>query len=159
LQLKQESTSVVSIALPNNMPTEAYGNHDGQRAALSMKAALTNTDVLVGWTTINGAPYLVREKSPFEADFVSTKLSKTADFSDAVKLIGKVVAKAHALADKDYEASLIPDSMDKEIDDTAGTNKSGFKQEVLNFALDYAKQVELDYQSFLKAYKAGTPLF
>jgi uncharacterized protein (DUF2252 family) len=70
-----------------------------------------------------------------------------------------VVAKAHALADKDYDANLRPDSMDKEIDDTAGTNKSGFKQEVLNFALDYAKQVELDYQSFLKAYKAGTPLF
>jgi hypothetical protein len=64
-------------------PTPAYGNQDGQRAALSMKAALTNTDVLVGWTTINGAPYLVREKSPFEADFDSTKLSKTADFSDS----------------------------------------------------------------------------
>jgi uncharacterized protein (DUF2252 family) len=63
------------------------------------------------------------------------------------------------LADKDYDASLIPDSMDKEIDDTAGSNKSGFKQETLNFALDYAKQVELDYQSFLKAYKAGTPLY
>ena len=88
-----------------------------------MKAALTKTDVLVGWTTINGAPYLVLEKSPFEADFDSTKLSKSADFSDAVKLIGKVVAKAHALAlaDKDYDANLIPDSMDKEIDDTAGT--------------------------------------
>ena len=159
LQLKQESTSAVSIALPNHMPSAVYGNHDGQRAALSMKAALTNTDVLVGWTTINGAPYLVREKSPFESDFDSTKLTKTSDFSDAVKLIGKVVAKAHALADKDYDANLIPDSMDKEIDDTAGSNKSGFKKEVLDFALDYAKQVELDYQSFLKTYKAGTPLY
>ena len=131
-------------------PTPAYGNHDGQRAALGMKAALTNTDVLVGWTTINGAPYLVREKSPFEADFDSTKQSKTADFSDTVKLIGKVVAKAHALADKDYNANLIPNTMDTEIDDTAGSNKSGFKQEVLNLAVDYAKLVELDYLSLLK---------
>jgi uncharacterized protein (DUF2252 family) len=114
---------------------------------------------LAGWTTINGAPYYVREKSPYEADFDSKKLTNYSDFSDAVKLVAHVVAKIHTLADKDYDANLIPYSIDKEIDETAGSNKSGFKLEVLNFALDYAKQVELDYQSFLKAYKAKTPLY
>jgi uncharacterized protein (DUF2252 family) len=159
LQLKQETASSVSIALPGNMPAGVFGEHEGQRAALSMKAALTHTDVLAGWTTINGAPYFVREKSPYEADFDSKKLTNYSDFSDAVKLVAHVVAKIHTLADKDYDANLIPYSIDKEIDETAGSNKSGFKLEVLNFALDYAKQVELDYQSFLKAYKAKTPLY
>lgn len=158
LQVKQESPSVVGIAAPGQLPSYAYEGHEGERAARSMKAGLSNTDVLTGWATISGAPYLVREKSPYEADLDYTKLTSYGSFSTAVQYMGKVVAKNHAMADKDYDATLNPYSIDKEIDD-AVTSKSGLKTEVVNFATRYADQVQLDWQAFVNARNAGTPLY
>lgn len=159
LQMKQEASSAVAIANSGNLPGWVYDNHQGERAAKSMKAALSNTDVLVGWSTLNGAPYLLREKSPYEADFDTTLLTGYGSFSTAVQYTGKVVAKNHASADKDYDATLNPYSMDKEIDDLISPSKASFKDEIVAFAIDYAAQVQYDYQSFLTAYKGGVPLY
>lgn len=159
LQVKQEGASVVAAAVPGNFPASAYEYHEGERAVKSMKANLSNTDLLTGWTSIGGAPYLVREKSPYEADFDYTKLSSYGSFSTAVQYMGKVIAKNHASADKDYDATLNPYSIDKEIDDAVTNKKSEFKDEMVLFATDYAAQVELDYQSFKNAYTSGVPLY
>jgi uncharacterized protein (DUF2252 family) len=37
--------------------------------------------------------------------------------------------------------------------------KSGLQTEISNFAFSYAAQVKLDWQSFVGAYQAGTPLY
>lgn len=158
LQVKQQSPSVVAIAAPGALPAYAYESHEGQRAARSMKASLSQTERLVGWTTLGGSPYLVREKSPYEADVDLAKLDSLAKWTAAVQYMGKVLAKSHAMADKDYDATLSPYSMDKEIDD-AIYSKSGFKDEIVLFATRYAQQVELDWQAFVNARKAGTPLY
>ena len=158
LQVKQQSPSVVSVAAPGALPSWSYENHEGQRAARSMKASLSNTDVLTGWTTINGAPYLVREKSPFEADLDYTELSSYSKFSTAVQYMGKVLAKNHAMADKDYDSTLNSYSIDKEITD-AVTSKSGFKTETVNFAIQYSQQVQLDWTAFVTAAKSGAKLY
>jgi uncharacterized protein (DUF2252 family) len=39
------------------------------------------------------------------------------------------------------------------------TSTSGLKSEIANFAFSYAAQVNLDWQSFVGAYNAGTPLY
>ena len=158
LQVKQQSPSTVSIAAQGALPAWSYENHEGQRAARSMKAALSNTDVLTGWTSVNGAPYLVREKSPFEADTDTTLLNSYSKFSTAVQFMGKVLAKNHAMADKDYDATLISYSMDKEIND-AVISKSGFKTETANFAMQYAQQVQLDWTAMVSAAKANAKLY
>jgi uncharacterized protein (DUF2252 family) len=159
LQVKQEVASAVAIANAGNLPGYVYDNHQGERVAKSMKASLSNTDVLVGWCTINGLPYFVREKSPSEADFDTSTLDTVGKFSTAVQYAGKVVAKNHATSDKDYDASLIAYSIDKEIDSLIQANQSGFKTEIVNFALNYANQVQFDYQSFLNAYQGGVALY
>lgn len=162
LQLKQEASSAVAIANavnPSPMPAWVYDSHQGQRAAKSMKANLSNTDALVGWTTLNGQPYLVREKSPYEADFDTTQLTSYSSFSSAIAYFGKVTAKNHASSDKDYDAALSPYSMDKEIDALISINPIGFKDEIVNFAVDYANQVQLDWQSFKTARTNGVPLY
>jgi len=74
-------------------------------------------------------------------------------FRNAVNYAGTIVAKNHALADKDYDNSL-GYSQDKEILGSI-SSKSNFKQEMLNFATDYAQQVEMDYNSFVNAYRSG----
>lgn len=159
VQMKQETASVVAIAAAGNMPGWTYDYHEGERAAKSMKANLSNTDLLAGWTSMGGLHYLVREKSPYEADFDVTKLTGYGSFSTAAQYMAKVVAKNHAASDQDYDATLIPYSIDKQIDDAVAGYKSAFKTEVLNFAIDYAAQVQLDYQSFLSARAGGAVLY
>ncbi len=159
LEMKQEVASAVSIAAPERLPASTYSYHQGKRVAMTLKAMLNNADVLVGYTTVNNIPYMIREKSPYQADFDYLRLSSKSQFIDAVTYQGKVLAKNHALADKDYDPSIMPYSEDKEISDAIGTNKSGFKDEIVNFAVDYAAQVEYDYTSFVNAYNRGAILY
>jgi len=158
LEMKQELSSAVAIASPRQFPAASYGYHQGQRAAMTLKAMLNNADDLAGYTTVNNLQFFIREKSPFQEDFDYTKLTSYDKFNMAVSYFGKIVAKNHAIADRDYNSGLIPYSKDKQITDVI-TSKSGFKTELLNFALDYATQVELDYDSFKNAYQAGQTLY
>jgi uncharacterized protein (DUF2252 family) len=159
LQMKQEVASVVATTAPGNMPSYVYESNEGERVAKSMKANLTNTDVLDGWTTMAGLQYQLREKSPYDVDFDYTQLTSYSSFSTAVQYAAKIVAKNHAVSDKDYDETLIPYGIDKETDDLISGHKSAFKTEILNFAIDYANQVGLDYASFVSAYNNGVPLY
>ena len=157
LELKQEASSDVALAAPGQLPTSAYGSNDGERVALTNKAQLLNTDVLVGYTTINGSPYYVHEKSPYEEDFDYTQLGSASKFNTAMTYVGQALASAHALADQDYNAAIVPYDIDTQISNVA--NSSGLQTEISSFAFSYADQVNLDWQSFVSAYKAGTPLY
>ncbi len=158
LEMKQESSSAVAIAVPGLLPSSVYGNHEGARVTTATKAMLSNTDVLVGYTTVNSIPFMLREKSPYQEDFDYTLLTTKTKFMDAMGYAGKIVAKNHAISDQDYDASIVSYSVDKQVTDLV-SNKSAFKDEIVSFALNYATQVEYDYASFVSAYNAGVPLY
>jgi len=159
LEMKQQTDSAVAIAASGNMPAWVYEYHNGERAIKSMKAMLSNTDVLAGYTTMNSLPFSLYERSPYQEDFDYTLLSSYSKFNDAVKYMGKIIAKNHALADKDYDATLISYSMDKEITDVINGDTSGLKTETLNYALSYAAQVKQDYTDFVSAKNSGAALY
>ncbi|MCC5614049.1 DUF2252 domain-containing protein [Nostoc sp. CHAB 5836] len=159
LEMKQEASSAVAIAVPGLLPTSVYGNHEGARVTIATKAMLSNTDPLVGYTTVNSIPFMLHEKSPYQVDFDYTLLTTKSKFMDAMAYAGKVVAKNHAISDKDYDATIIPESVDKEVTDIVSRNKIAFKDEIVNFALDYATQVEYDYGSFKDAYNRRVTLY
>ncbi|MDD5277096.1 MAG: DUF2252 domain-containing protein [Methylovulum sp.] len=159
LEMKQETNSAVAIAATGTMPAWTYDYHNGERVVKSMKALLTNTDILAGYNTLNGLPFFLRERSPYQEDFDYTLLTSYTKFNDAVQYMGKVVAKNHALADKDYDATLIPFSMDKEITDVINGDIAGLKTETLNYALSYASQVKQDYADFMSAKNSGAVLY
>lgn len=159
LEMKEMSTSAVALANPGGMPGSAYGNHEGARVVLSMKAGLSNTDVLVGYTTVSGKPFYLKEKSPYQVDFDYTELrGHTGDFTDTARAMGKILAKTHAIADQDYDTNLISYSQDKQVAEVV-TSKSSFKSETRAFANDYAAQVELDHAAFKRALAAGKALY
>ncbi|MBB5358157.1 uncharacterized protein (DUF2252 family) [Rhodanobacter sp. ANJX3] len=157
LEMKQEASSDVALAAPGQLPASVYGSNEGERVALTNKAQLLNTDVLVGYTTIDGAPYYVHEKSPYEEDFDYTQLTSSSKFTTAMTYIGRALASAHALADKDYNPAIVPYDIDAQI--SAVADSSGLQTEISSFAFSYADQVNLDWQAFVSAYKAGTPLY
>ncbi|WP_138504441.1 DUF2252 domain-containing protein [Nostoc sp. PA-18-2419] len=159
LEMKQESTSAVAIAVPGLLSSSAYGNNQGARVTIATKAMLANTDPLVGYTTLNNLFFMLHEKSPYQEDFDYTLLTTKTKFMDAMGYAGKIVAKNHAISDKDYNDAIVPYSVDKEVTDIVSGNKAAFKNEIVNFALDYATQVEYDYASFVDALNRGVPLY
>ncbi|WP_445632716.1 DUF2252 domain-containing protein [Nostoc sp. DSM 114161] len=159
LEMKQQSTSAVAIASPGLLPSSVYNNHEGTRVTIATKAMLANTDPLVGYTTVSSIPFMVHEKSPYEVDFDYTLLTTKSKFMDAMAYVGKAVAKNHAISDKDYDAAIVAASVDKEVTDITSGYKGVFKDEIVNFALDYANQVEYDYASFKDAYNRGVTLY
>ncbi|WP_432723575.1 DUF2252 family protein [Jeongeupia wiesaeckerbachi] len=158
LEVKQEASSAVATVLPGQLPSSAYAGNEGNRVARTAKAQVLNADVLVGATTINGQPYFIREKSPFQEDFDTTQLSSSSKLNTAMTYVGQALASAHALADKDYDNTVVPYGIDAEIS-SAVTSKSGLQAEIAAFAFSYADQVALDWASFKSAYSAGTPLY
>lgn len=158
LELKQEGVSTVATVDNGQLPAYAYDYHEGERVAKTAKAQLINADVLIGYTTIAAQPYYVHEKSPYQEDLDTTQLSTAGKLNTAATYLGQALASAHALADQDYDVSIVSYSIDKQVSD-AVTSKSGLKAEINAFAFDYAAQVNLDWQAFVAAYNAGTPLY
>ncbi|MGH8081794.1 MAG: DUF2252 family protein [Lysobacter sp.] len=158
LEFKQQAASVVALAAPGRMPASAYENHEGLRVARTAKAQVINADVLIGCASIAGIPYYVHEKSPFQEDFDTSKLDSAGKFATAAIYFGQALASAHALADQDYDSSVVSYSIDKQVSEAA-TSPSGLKSELRAFAFDYAAQTQLDWQAFVAAYRAGTPLY
>ena len=158
LELKQEVSSVVAEADNGQLSAADYNNHEGYRVAMTAKAQTLNADVLIGYATIQGLAYYVHEKSPYAEDFDPAGLSSAGKLSTAATYLGQALASAHAISDQDYESSIVPYSIDKQVTQ-AVSSKSGLESEISTFAFDYADQVNLDWQSFVGAYNAGTPLY
>ena len=158
LEMKQEGVSAVATADNGQLPAYAYDYNEGERVAKTGKAQLINADVLIGNTVVAGQPYYVHEKSPYQEDFDPSLLSTAGKLNTAAAYLGQALASAHALADQDYDVSIVSYSIDKQVSD-AVTSKSGLKAEINSFAFDYAAQASLDWQAFVSAYNAGTPLY
>ena len=158
LELKQASSSAVSIADYGQLPSSIYNNNEATRVALSAKAQQINADVLIGYAAINGLNFYFHEKSPFAEDFDYTQLTSSSKLSTAATYLGQALASAHAISDQDYNSSIVSYSIDKQVSD-AVTSKSGLESEISTFAFNYAAQVTLDWQSFVTAYNNGTSLY
>jgi uncharacterized protein (DUF2252 family) len=158
LDLKQEAASNVAIVDPGQLPVTDYASNEGDRAGRTNKAQLINAAVLTGYTTINGIPYYVEEKSPYAEDFDYTQLTSSKKFNTAMTYLGQALASAHALSDNDYDSTVVPYSIETQIT-KAVTSTSGLESEISAFAFSYATQVNLDWQAFQSAYAAGTPLY
>ncbi|SEJ32249.1 DUF2252 family protein [Paraburkholderia diazotrophica] len=102
--------------------------------------------------------YYFHEKSPYQEDFDYTQLTSAGKLNTAAAYLGQALASAHAISDQDYNSSIVTYSIDKQVTD-AITSTSGLESEISSFAFSYAAQVNLDWQSFVSAYKAGTPLY
>jgi uncharacterized protein (DUF2252 family) len=158
LEWKQEISSVVAAADNGQLPAADYDYNEGARVARTAKAQTLNADVLVGYATVNGADYYVHEKSPYQEDFDFSQLTSSGKFETAAGYLGQALASAHATADQDYDSSICPYSIDKQVTE-AVSSKSGLENEIADFGFSYADQVNLDWQSFVAAYRAGTALY
>lgn len=126
------------------------GGNMALRTVLAYKALGYRVDDLLGWVALSdGKTYSVRERSPFKDTFDTTTLTTTTRLTNLAEQWGQVLSTHHARADKDWDSSVFPSSLDGQINALTNGDHAGFRALVRALALDYADQVELDYASFL----------
>jgi uncharacterized protein (DUF2252 family) len=130
LQIKQEAKSAYLPYLPQRTPLPA---NDGQRTVEGQRAMQVQSDPLLGWTTIDGRSYLVRQLNDHKAA-INIATIKAAGLGAYAQVCGEMLARGHA---RSGDPRVI-----------AGYIGSGtrFKQGILGYARAYATQTVEDWK-------------
>jgi hypothetical protein len=139
LQLKQARRSVLARYVHGD---SAWHAHQGQRVVEYQQALQTVSDPLLGWTTVDGLQYYVRQFRNMKGTVALDSIDAGA-LADYAAITGHLLAKGHA---RTSGASMIVGyvgSSDRL--DTA----------LARFARLYADQTEADHAALVTAAKQG----
>ena len=138
LQVKEELPSCYTPYLAH-LPSV---QHEGQRVAEGQQRMQTVADPLLGYTTIDGRHFLVRQLCDHKASIDLANLKGTALGEYAI-VCGELLAKGHA---RSGDAGAIGGYCG---------NSSKLDNALVKFAKAYADQTERDFQQFKKAIAKG----
>jgi uncharacterized protein (DUF2252 family) len=140
IQVKEEAHSAYTPYL-GEQPTPA---HQGRRVVEGQRAMQLQSDPFLGWTTIEGRDYLVRQLNDHKASVNLTTL-KSAGLLEYAKVCGEILARGHARAgDPSMLAGYI------------GTSDR-FDVAIAKFATDYADQTDRDWQALVRSRTGNKP--
>jgi len=139
LQIKQARRSVLARHVHGEA---AWHAHQGQRVVEYQQALQTVSDPLLGWTTIDGRQYYVRQFRDMKGSVALDAINASA-LSDYADILGHLLGKCHA---RTSGASMI-----------AGYVGSSDKLDraMWRFAQAYADQTEADHRSLTRAVARG----
>jgi len=139
LQLKQARRSVLAKYVHGD---SAWHAHQGQRVVEYQQALQTVSDPLLGWTTVDGLQFYVRQFRNMKGT-VSLDAIDAAALTDYAGIVGHLLAKGHA---RTSGASMI-----------AGYVGASDKLDraLARFARSYADQTEADHAELVKAVRRG----
>ncbi len=139
LQLKQARRSVLARFVHGE---SAWHSHQGQRVVEYQQALQTVSDPLLGWTTVQGNQYYVRQFRNMKGTVPLDSMSAIA-LADYAGIVGHLLAKGHA---RTSGASMIAGYLG-----TGDEAAAAFT----SFARLYADQTEADHATLVEAVKAG----
>ncbi|MFB7409003.1 DUF2252 domain-containing protein [Streptomyces sp. NPDC056202] len=142
LQVKEARPS----ALLPHLPTAGFAvpdpGHEGRRVVLGQKRIQVVSDILLGWTTVEGRPFQVRQfrNRKGSVDPAALTVDQVDDYG---RMTGALLARAHAhSADPRLIAGY------------CGKNEE-FDEAVAAFAVSYADRTTADHADLLTAVRAG----
>lgn len=137
LQVKQAAASALAPFLPATAVS-----HEGERIVLGARLVQAETDNLLGWTTVSGRPFIVRQFRNRKGSIDPTRLSKK-HLDDFGRLSGALLARAHSR------------SIDPRILDAYFTDGDEFDDAIATYATGYADQVRADHAELVDAVASG----
>ncbi|MBV8208137.1 MAG: DUF2252 domain-containing protein [Acidobacteria bacterium] len=137
LQVKEEPPPAYARHLPARLP-----RHNGRRVVEGQRLMQAQSDIFLGWTSIEGRDYLVRQLHDHKAAIDPNEL-KGAALEDFARLCGEILAKGHA---RSGDPCVV-----------AGYCGSSARLDVAiaTFSASYADQNEKDHKTFCAALRAG----
>ena len=139
LQLKQARRSVLARYVHGE---SAWHAHQGQRVVEYQQALQTVSDPLLGWTTMGGVQFYVRQFRNMKGTIPLDAMDSTA-LVDYTAVVGQLLAKGHA---RTSGASMIAGYLGRS--DRVADALSGF-------ARRYADQTEADHAALVEAVNSG----
>jgi uncharacterized protein (DUF2252 family) len=140
LQIKEEVASAYTPYLGEQLEP----HHQGRRVAEGQRAMQLQSDPFLGWTTIQGRDYLVRQLNDHKASVDLSDL-KAAGLLEYANVCGEMLARGHARAgDSAMLAGYIGRS-------------ARFDEAIANFATEYANQTERDWQALIRSRRTTPP--
>ena len=139
LQVKQAGASALAPFLPDAANPE---EHDGRRIVRGAQVVQARSDHLLGWTEIDGRPFIVRQFRNAKGSVDPLDLHGTV-LDEFAEVCGALLARAHC-------RTLNPHKLAGYLSDSHGLAKG-----LRDYAVAYADQVEADYATFLTAAEAG----
>ncbi|MFF8843356.1 DUF2252 domain-containing protein [Streptomyces sp. NPDC015127] len=116
--------------------------HEGRRVVLGQKRMQVVSDILLGWTTVDGRPFQVRQFRNRKGSVDPAALAPD-QVDDYGRMTGALLARAHAhSADPRLLAGYCGKSEE-------------FDEAVASFAVTYADRTEADHADLLAAVKSG----
>jgi uncharacterized protein (DUF2252 family) len=139
LQLKQARRSVLGRYVHGE---SAWHAHQGQRVVEYQQSLQTVSDPLLGWTTLDGRQYYVRQFRNMKGRIPLDAIDATL-LADYAAVVGQLLAKGHA---RTSGASMIAGYM--------GSSER-VEQALCRFARLYADQTEADHATLVAAVDRG----
>jgi uncharacterized protein (DUF2252 family) len=136
LQIKEEPPS----AYAEYYKDRSAPSHQGERVVRGQRAMQVYSDLMLGWCSIAGRDYLVRQMNDHKSSVQPEEL-KGNRLLEYGRVCAELLAKGHA---RSGDPALLADYLGR-----PGRVEKG----LLQYALSYADQVEKDYEEFLKALK------
>jgi len=112
--------------------------HEGKRIVHGARLVQAETDILLGWTTIDGRPYIVRQFRNLKGDIDPSEL-KADHLDDYGRLAGALLARAHS-------RSIHPQLLAGYFDDDEDLDEA-----IGKFAVRYADRTEADHAELAKS--------
>jgi uncharacterized protein (DUF2252 family) len=134
LQIKEETAPGYEPYLGE----PAAPHHQGRRVAEGQRAMQFQSDPFLGWTTIQGRDFLVRQLNDHKASVDLDQL-KPADLLEYAAVCGETLARGHARAGDPAVIAGYLGVSDR------------FDQAISHFAEEYADQTESDWKALLAA--------
>jgi uncharacterized protein (DUF2252 family) len=140
LQIKEEVHSAYTPYLADT----PFPVHQGRRVVDGQRAMQLQSDPFLGWTTIDGRDFLVRQLNDHKAAVEMGEL-KSAGLLEYAAVCGETLARGHARSgDPAMLAGYIGAS-------------ERFDDAIANFAAEYADQTERDWQALLHSRRHAKP--
>ena len=140
LQIKEEA---VSAYAPYLGAISGVAAHQGQRVIEGERAMQLQSDPFLGWTTISGRDYIVRQLNDHKASIDITQL-RGAGLLEYAAVCGELLARGHC---RGGDPAMLSGYI--------GTSPR-FDEAVSKFAIAYAQQTETDWKRFVRETKVAT---
>ncbi|AFH66184.1 DUF2252 domain-containing protein [Paenibacillus caseinilyticus] len=150
LEVKEVRAPVPAYFVARNDAFWEHMGHQGKRVILTQQAMHHEADPFLGYLTMGGRDFYVRERSPYKKRLKSDRLEGPDELHGVLKTMGQITAKLHARADADMHQGLMAYHSEDEIDRAIGGDREAFCDYIAQWAVAYAYQVEEDYALFLE---------
>ncbi len=164
LEVKEVRAPVPAYFLPYSESFWQSFAHQGKRVTTTQQAMHHKADPYLGFVTLDGRDFYVRERSPYKKRLKLETIQTIGDMQKIVASMGSLTAKMHARADADVSSGILDYHSEREIARAMGDDSESFAQHISNWAYAYTDQVERDYALFCEwtapiraKYEAATP--